>query len=580
MENKIAAVLIKSLLERIERDQTIGAVSSLEREALRQALAALGDPQISVSEAPIAAPVVSAPVEQAKQPVADVEVESPVMVAVEAAPTLPELDLVLTANERSAPTDPDVMLCLDFGTAMSKAFASIEPYEHLDLELGVAAGSTGYTLPSSVFIGNNGKAFFGQEAIDLSQDLIGSGRERLDSIKGWLSLRREGDLDGESCVLRKALNPTNFKLTEGDLIRIYLAYLTDIAGTALASHSHQGNAIQRYVQRRFARPCWPDQAQATWADALMRTMMAEAQILADTFSGQWTGGIEVAKLKSAVEQLKKLGKKPDYLIAAGVPEPVAVAAGAFEGMENRRDAFMVVDVGAGTTDFGLFVSTRRTDDEDVRVFQVPASIHGLMQAGDKVDGILRTYIAQKESIDSTDNAGRMLLADLGRRIRSLKEILFKAGQVEYALADGTVGLVTLDEFLADERMGRFGTSVEAGFIKSLQDLDESWLRWLSSQGVQLQVVLTGGSSQLPMMKALAKGTILVKGFEIRRGGVSPRPDWMEDVSPELQAVYPQLAVAIGGSAERMPETLTAPPAFGGGTTKSQYVAGRMQLTGA
>lgn len=580
MENNIAAVLIKSLLERIERDQSIGAVSSLERQALLQALAALGEPQISESETASAAPALSAEVEPVKLPV-DVVKDQPSDVAAAAVvPSLPAVDLVLTANERNAPTDPDVMLCLDFGTAMSKAFAWVQPYEHLELELGVAAGRTGHALPSSVFIGDNGKVYFGFEAIDRSQELIESGRERLDSIKGWLSLRREGDLDGESCVLSKALNPTAFKLTQGDLIRIYLAYLTDMAGIAMASYSLEGKKIQRYALRRFARPCWPDQAQATWADALMRSMLAEAQILADTFSGRWVGGIDVAELKAAVQQLKKLDKRPDYLIAAGVPEPVAVAAGAFEDMENLRDAFMVVDVGAGTTDFGLFVSTRRPGEEKVRVFQVPASIQGLMQAGDKVDGMLRVYIAQKESIDMADNAGRMNMAALGLQIRSLKEALFKAGKLEYVLADGTVGQVSREDFLADERVRRFGALVEKGFVESLQAVDASWLRWLAAPGVSLQVVLTGGSSQLPMMKALAKGPIQVGDFEIRRQEVSPRPHWMGEASEELQAMYPQLAVAIGGSAEHMPETLTAPPAFAGGATQSQYVAGRMQVTGA
>ena len=562
MENKIAAVLIKSLLERIERDQSIGTVSSLEREALIQALTALGEPQTIEPTVPVDA----AAVEEVKAPMA--------AVVATAALEQPQVDLVLTANERSVPTDPDVMLCLDFGTAMSKAFASVQPFEHLELELGTAAGRSGHALPSSVFIGDSGKAYFGFEAIDRSQDLIESGRERLDSIKTWLSMGRDDDLDGESCLLPKPLNPTALKLTRGDLVRIYLAYLTDMAGIALASKT-----IQRYALRRYARPCWPDPNQAKWADALMRTMMAEAQILADTFSGRWAGGIDVAELKAAVEQIKRLGKRPDYLIAVGVPEPVAVAAGAFEDMENLRDAFMVVDVGAGTTDFGLFVSTRRPGEE-VRVFQVPASIQGLMQAGDKVDGMLRVYIAKKESIDSADNAGRMNMADLGRRIRGLKETLFKAGKLEYALADGTVGNISLQDFLADERVQRFGELVEKGFVDSLQALDDSWLQWLSKPDVRLRVVLTGGSSQLPMMKALAEGPIQVKGFEIRREAVNPRPEWMEDATEELQAVYPQLAVAIGGSAEHMPETLTAPPAFAGGTTHSQYVAGRMQLTGA
>ncbi|OHC72335.1 MAG: hypothetical protein A3H93_14600 [Rhodocyclales bacterium RIFCSPLOWO2_02_FULL_63_24] len=494
---------------------------------------------------------------------------------------MPDIELVLDAVERETPSDPGVLLCLDFGTAMSKAFASVTPNEHLDLELGAAAGSKGYTLPSSIFISDDGKAYFGFEAIDLSQDLVDSGRERLDSIKGWLSLRREGNLDSDACLLQPKLNPTAYKLTQGDMIRIYMAYLTDMAVTALGGYEVDGKAVGRYVKRRFARPCWPDVAQAQWADNLMRSMLAESQILADTFSGRWAGGIDIAELKAAVEQIKLLGKRPDYLIDVGIPEPVAVAAGVIADGVNLRDAFMVVDVGAGTTDFGLFVSTRMSDNEDdaPRIFQIPASIQGLLQAGDKVDGMLRTFIARKESVDTTDNSGRMILADLNRRIRGLKEVLFTTEKLEYALADGTVGHVTLDDFLADETVKRFGLAIDAGFKKALEAVDETWLRWLAMEGVRMHVVLTGGSSALPMMKTLGQGMIEVKGFRILREQVDPKPVWMDEVSGELTAVYPQLAVAIGGAAESMPETLTAPPVFAGAGGRSSYVAGRLQISG-
>lgn len=558
MDNKIAAALLASLMERVESEQTIGTMSSLERRALQLAIQALSSgadltPASDTAEPP----------------------------TVEILPTLPEIELVLDAVERETPSDPAVLLCLDFGTAMSKAFASVTPNEHLDLELGAAAGSKGYTLPSSIFISDDGKAYFGFEAIDLSQDLVDSGRERLDSIKGWLSLRREGNLDSDACLLQPKLNPTAYKLTQGDMIRIYMAYLTDMAVTALGGYEVDGKAVGRYVKRRFARPCWPDVAQAQWADNLMRSMLAESQILADTFSGRWAGGIDIAELKAAVEQIKLLGKRPDYLIDVGIPEPVAVAAGVIADGVNLRDAFMVVDVGAGTTDFGLFVSTRMSDNEDdaPRIFQIPASIQGLMQAGDKVDGMLRTFIARKESVDTTDNSGRMILADLNRRIRGLKEVLFTTEKLEYALADGTVGHVTLDDFLADETVKRFGLAIDAGFKKALEAVDETWLRWLAMEGVRMHVVLTGGSSALPMMKTLGQGMIEVKGFRILREQVDPKPVWMDEVSGELTAVYPQLAVAIGGAAESMPETLTAPPVFAGAGGRSSYVAGRLQISG-
>lgn len=573
MEKNTAAVLLASLLERIDRDQSIGSVSSLERQALQIALQELVDNDALIQAHP------QSTLQDAEKTAAqhgDAAKDNDQQ-AIVLTPALPEINLVLTSIERDEVTDPNVLLCLDFGTAMSKAFATAFPNQYLDLELGTEAGEQGYPLPSSIFIGDDGKAYFGFEAIEMSQGLINSGRQRMDSIKGWLSLRREGNLDGEACLLQKAMNPTSIKLTQGDLIRIYLAYLTDVAEKALAYHSV---ADPRHAKRRFARPCWPDASQAKWADELMRKMLAEAQILADTFTGQWSDGIDVASLKAAVELIKALEKRPDYLIDDGIPEPVAVAAGAIADSQNMRDAFIVVDVGAGTTDFGLFISTHKPDSEESRVFQVPASIHGLMQAGDKVDGLLRGFISQRESVDPSDTSGELILADLSRRIRSIKETLFKTGKLEYVLADGTVGAISLEEFLNDERVIRFGAAVEDGFKKSLEAVDETWLRWLAMDGVRLHVLLTGGSSSLPMMRALGRGAIDVKGHRIMRQEVNPAPKWMEEMPDELIAIYPQLAVAIGGSAETMPETLNAPPVFGGGSQRPSYVAGRLQIAGS
>jgi molecular chaperone HscA len=109
----------------------------------------------------------------------------------------------------------------------------------------------------------------------------------------------------------------------------------------------------------------------------MRRYLSEAQVLADTFSGLWAGGIQVKKLKSAIEQIKGRGARPSHLIDVGVPEPVAVAAGAIAASENFRDFYLVVDAGAGTTDFGFFFSGHAPDGH-TKVFQVSSSIHGLM----------------------------------------------------------------------------------------------------------------------------------------------------------------------------------------------------------
>lgn len=582
MDNKTAGALLASMLERASRDQALGTVSKLEREAIVAALKALAyegaipsggnGPDATATTTDTASDLPAAPAARATD-----SSEAPVQ-----PPILPSIELALDSLERRSAQPSGMLMCLDFGTAMSKAFALGFPDDYIELELGAAAGRQGYVLPSSVFIADDGKAFFGFEAIEMSEGLVGSGRHRLDSIKGWLSLRKEGNLDSDACLLDKTLNPTSYKLTQGDLIRIYLAYLTDIAELALARHQSNGREIGRSIKRRFARPCWPDASQATWADGQMRELLADAQILADTFSGKWSGGIEVARLKAALVELKSLGQRPDYLIDDGVPEPVAVAAGAIAEARNMRDAFMVVDAGAGTTDFGLFVAVRKPGDTGAqrRVFQINASISGLMQAGDKVDGMLRMHIAHKERIDANDIQGRMIMADLTRRIRGMKELLFRTGHLDYVLADGTTGTVDLAAFLADEKIQQFGRLLREGFVKALAGVDQSWLNWLAMQDVRLHVVLTGGSSTLPMIKALANGPIDVNGFRIMRAEVDSKPDWMDAAPEAFISVYPQLAVAIGGTAEQLPETLEGPVVFGGGAGRARYVAGRLQITGA
>ena len=50
-----------------------------------------------------------------------------------------------------------------------------------------------------------------------------------------------------------------------------------------------------------------------------------------------------------------------FLIKEGVPEPVAAAESlALRGAPLRR-GFLVIDIGAGTTDFGLFIMVNRAD---------------------------------------------------------------------------------------------------------------------------------------------------------------------------------------------------------------------------
>ena len=570
MSPAVAALLLQSMLERLERQDGAPFVSSLELAALRYGIGCLQADGLDVQAvgAPVVVPILPTEVprhdRQEQEFLADPVVEKIASALIYGGSPHPEgesdvpaeVNLNVASLERSKPTLVGLTLCLDFGTAMSKACVANGYGTPKELELGVAAGYQGFLLPSTLFISIDGRMYFGQEALDQEGATGSVTHKRIDSIKSSISQWGPHTPDVDVALLESDVNPVaSIRLTKGDAIRLYLAYFCDMAAEALSLHEEYSEEDARYVLRRYARPCWPNPDQQRVADAKMREMLEQAQILADTFRGEWFGGIALSRLKQALDKVRELGARPSYLVDVGIPEPVAVASGVVYDIENARDAFMVVDAGAGTTDLGLFVMTRQ--GEDVTVHQVADSVRGLMQAGDKVDALLRTVIADREGVDRGDAHGREVWDELTRRLRPLKETLFAKGVLNYVLSDGTMGSLTKQEFLSDQRVVRFSQQIKDEFARSLSAVDDTWLTWLARAPMRLKVVVTGGSSHLDMMQDLAIGVIDVRGFKIERQPLDVVPEWVND-SPQLQAVYPQLAVAIGGVNPDLPTVKTAP----------------------
>jgi hypothetical protein len=191
----------------------------------------------------------------------------------------PQLDL--TAFRRRGPQPKAIRVCLDFGTAMSKAWATGEgAIETLPLLIGKAAGGEGLTVPSSIFIGDNGRIYLGNESETQHRANIRVGRPRFDNLKRMLS-EAEVNTDLGGVQLREGIDPTGSGLTGGDLLVLYFAWLTDLCEIALRDAVAAtkgaisiGKADLRAVTRRFAIPCFESadgdqgRVRAAWAKAL------------------------------------------------------------------------------------------------------------------------------------------------------------------------------------------------------------------------------------------------------------------------------------------------------------------------
>ncbi|RYD75834.1 MAG: hypothetical protein EOP84_17705, partial [Verrucomicrobiaceae bacterium] len=394
-------------------------------------------------------------------------------------------------SRRSADLQPEVTLCLDFGTARSKAFATGRGADGADqyLELGIGKrareSDSIYAVSSSVWVDENGRVYVGRSAVERSLQ-EGVEHRRLDSLKQELSQGIMGNPD--DIKVPKDLNPTDIPLTYGHLITFYLAFLTDLAESELVER----HGLSHAVARRFALPSW-DAERLSWGENLLRRYLARAQIVGEHFRGEWHEGISAHDVKSVIDAVRALDEDslPYNLILDGVQEPVAAGASRLRA-EGTKGLVMVIDVGAGTTDFALFLAQAEDEHERIRAWQVGGSVRTVRMAGDSLDAALRNVMLERLGVQNGDPEFRRVNAELQRRIRASKETLFSKGSVAFYEGQHTI---SKDEFMQSHGARMYAKGLHDTFSQVLTGIHSSFVEALSEGG--LRVVLTGGGATLP-----------------------------------------------------------------------------------
>ena len=319
MDKASAKTLLASLLERLEADAQSkpskfeGLVSASERAALRVMVENWSQERNDSTPVSGETPgAIHGPEPDSGEPIVTNQPASP---ETSPAPQEDKVRIDETILGFNTSPAPEWVLCLDFGTAKSKAFAATNSEEPnlLDIPLGKMDGdrdNSVYAVSSSVWIDDEGLVFAGAEAVRRGMNWVHSGTQehrRLDSLKQEISQVLLGG--GERRPLEQDVNPTSVRLTYEDAIMFYLAYLTDLATTELES-----KVGTRYVRRKFTLPWWKEN-QRRWATKLLSQNFARAQILADTFHGKWHAGIHASDLKSVLNQTTKHHSSLMWLLA-------------------------------------------------------------------------------------------------------------------------------------------------------------------------------------------------------------------------------------------------------------------------
>ena len=480
-----------------------------------------------------------------------------------APPRVKAIEINRTAMERKEVDHQEITLCFDFGTARSKAFAVAgngdpDNVDLVDIPLGdldADVDGSVYAISSSVWINETGLVFVGSEAIRRSQSTahLGTSRVRIDSLKHLVSLAAAEEFVTQH-QLSQAANPTTVSLTLDHVLTLFLAYLTDLA-TSYLQTEHQG----RYVRRRFSLPCWPPEHR-TWSTPYLAARLAAAQIVADTFTGQWAGGIPAAVVKEGVVQAIASASAAQYLMDqspelptkrskrwAGILEPLAAGSTRVWRAKNSKEVVLVLDVGAGTTDLALFWVVqlyRDTSNIGNRAFPLTSQGKAIRVAGNHLDNILVDELIKRARLDRVDGERKLAEASLRLAgVRRLKEELFNNEVVRHKMGNDLTVEVSLEEFLALSDVEKFRDELEENVRTFLRTVDRSW------DGVQaIYLVLTGGGCDLPMVTRLAGMSVRVgEGGTVPLKATPRVPSFLSAYGEELSREYPQLAVAMGGA---------------------------------
>lgn len=585
MELIEAKILLKNLLKRIEvledgSRQLTGLLTDDELQALQIAFDLLSassghSPTSQPAQPP--APPVPKPIpprpefpEQTENPSGEAEPAH----GRDARPRDPHVELDLRAlNSPKPPTN--VRLCLDFGTAMSKAtlVAEDESADREDikvLRLGVPGDQEEVSetmLISSVYIDNAGLLWFGKAAVDRSMIEGEDGtRQRLDNIKRRLSE------DGWDEPVGPRFNPTDMRITNGDMVLAYLMYLTWAVNSCLEDLSYPWN-----LYRRFAMPCLSGEKGRETIHRLSKAV-GEAQILADTFYQNLKEGIPLAEFMSAIQALREAPRIYPY-VAENITEPLGVAGSIISWRSSVDTLIMVVDVGAGTSDLSLFrIHVDPGTGQNIAV-EVEGASRGIQLAGNHLDRMLIEFLIKKSGVTSADPMWLNVRGALELQIRDLKESLFNDGFIVVHLRNGSDVEIALSEFLQLEPVKGFGDHLRSEMVAILESIDPSWVNWvLAHPGRRLAVALTGGGAELPMVQNLAEGTIAVNSTKVPVVRARDFPEWLREINEGLEADYPRIAVSLGGARKRLIQVdhtarITAGDIRGTATLGGYYVKG-------
>jgi molecular chaperone DnaK (HSP70) len=436
-------------------------------------------------------------------------------------------------------------ICIDFGTALSKASICLDPTLPLEvgvkpLPIGGISGAEHPLLTPSVLYVDGGRLFFGPQALELARRGVETDRDPLLSFKTVLGAGNVQEALAQK--MPPSIDPTGtFKAR--DAVVLYLAYLDQLIREALELAPNMPAGVAN-AKRRYTSPVWRaggmvDHAfEAIFNEAAAISAKLERLLLSPE-------GISIAQCKAALDQAA--ARPGNGLLETGVFEPHAAAAASMAFTSTPTRFCMVFDMGAGTTDIAAFEFDESIDPPMLSEIKEARQCSAL--AGDEIDRILIGLLFRKRGQGQFDEQRALRSTRLSAR--ELKRQLFTQGRC--AIKNGWIATtIKIEDLQQDPAFRQYLSALVETIARSLAAVTK---RAEAVNAEIVDVVLAGGGSHLPFLPDVVRAAAQRVGARVRLrvGPLSPANSLYQGVDTALRGVFPQIAMSVGGALVEMPD---------------------------
>jgi hypothetical protein len=425
-------------------------------------------------------------------------------------------------------------ICIDFGTSSLRA--ALRRHRHLDSEPLVIAPDAqidNASIPSAIYIPMDGKTvLFGDKALEVG--LLSQPCKLFErSPKAWLRPDQLSRLDESAAP--------GVSFSRRTLLCALLTLTVHIVREAVK----RLDLDTEQLVYRISHP--------VWSESHKDASRAAYQALFNTASNPATPRVDLQQTATALERWRTQATPTEAVRTSDwhVDEPIAAALDLIpDPASNERRATLLVDVGAGTIDLGLFISVVPFDRSPRRRKLIPmCEPRSLLGAGDVIDTALVDLMVSR--LGSSRNPD---LPRFQNDIRRNKERLFNEGTV--SLGRATVKREELERAgplvtMAKRLKAELGDMFEEGAQRHAVQLGYNNHRILD-----MDLVFAGGGGNLTFLRQTIGGTVNLGTTPLRTVPV----DCPELENWPVEASRARMAVAIGGTTpyREWPETERTP----------------------